>query len=85
MLWSIDHPFKNYLKAFDKIRKIAIVQEDGLYNWLFTRLQLFQTILEALDIDSKAIKQINFTENIAREKIQIQECFSLLKKQKKPF
>ena len=34
----MDHPFKNYLKAYDKIRKIAIVQEDGLYNWLFTRL-----------------------------------------------
>ena len=38
---------------------------------------------QALDVDPKAIHQINFTEN--KKTHIIQQCFSLLKKRKKPF
>ena len=38
---------------------------------------------QALNADSKAIQQINFTENLYRNKRT--EIFFLLKKQKKPF
>ena len=39
---------------------------------------------QALDADPKAIQQMNFTGNLERD-IEVQQCFSLLKKQKKPF
>ena len=38
---------------------------------------------QALNADSKAIQQINFTENLYRKKKK--KIFFLLKKQKKPF
>ena len=38
---------------------------------------------QKLDIDPKAIQQINFTGNLDDQ--ETQECFSLLNKQKKPF
>ena len=38
---------------------------------------------QQLDTDPKAIQQINFTGNIDQAKVQ--QCFSLLKKQKKSF
>ena len=38
---------------------------------------------KTLDADSKAIQQINFTRNLIEQ--QVQQCFTLLKKQKKPF
>ena len=38
---------------------------------------------QALDSDPKAIQQFNYTENLNQENKK--QCFSLLKKQKKPF
>ena len=39
---------------------------------------------QALDTDPKTIQQMNFTGNLERD-IEVQQYFSLLKKQKKPF
>ena len=41
--------------------------------------------LKACDADSKAIQQINFTGNLARERNSKTKCSSLLKKQKNSF
>ena len=38
---------------------------------------------QELDVDPKATQQINFTGNLDDQ--ETQKCFSLLKKQKKPF
>ena len=38
---------------------------------------------QELDVDPKATQQINFTGNLDDQ--ETQQCFSLLKKQKKPF
>ena len=40
---------------------------------------------QALDSDPKATKRINFTGNLAQQGNTIQQCFSLLKKQRNPF
>ena len=40
---------------------------------------------QALDADSKAIQQTNFTRNLNRDENVIQQYFLLLKKRKKPF
>ena len=40
---------------------------------------------QAPDGDSKAMQQSNFTGNLARDGMEIQQCFSLLKNQHKPF
>ena len=40
---------------------------------------------QALDPDPKKMQQINFTGNLARARNEIQQCFSLLEKQKKLF
>ena len=39
---------------------------------------------QALDADPKAIQQVNFT-GLLEIEMQVQQCFPLLKKQKKPF
>ena len=38
---------------------------------------------QELDADQKAIQQANFNENLKQK--EIQQCFSLMKKRKKPF
>ena len=59
----------NYFKKFYKILAIDLSEQ------------------QALDSDPKAVQQINFTGNINRSQnvMTKQKCFSLLKKQKKPF
>ena len=38
---------------------------------------------QELDADQKAIQQVNFNENLNQK--EIQKCFSLMEKPKKPF
>ena len=68
---------KNVLRTNENIRKISNGHEDD-YNWLFARLPLFQKMCklvaidlnkqQARDADPKAIQQINFTENLERDR-----------------
>ena len=72
-----DQPVKNDLRTFDNIQKIAIGQGDDYttgclldYNYFNNYYKMISIDLskqQALDADSKAIKQTNFTANLARE------------------
>ena len=67
---------KNNLKMHDNIRKFATGQGDDYmatclldYNYFNMHYKMITIDLskqQALDADSKAIQQINFTENLAR-------------------
>ena len=74
---SFDQPVKNNLRTYDNIRKIVAGQGDDYttgclldYNY-FNSYYNMKTIElskhQALDADPKAIQQINFTVNLARE------------------
>ena len=88
-----DQQVQNNLKAYDSVRKIATGEGDDYttgclldYDYFKMYCKMISIDLskqEALDADSKAIQQISFTGNLTRE--QVQQCFSLLKKQKKLF
>ena len=81
------------MKTCDSIRKIATGQGDNHtigcfldYNYFknyYNMIAIYLSKQQALDPDPKAIQQINFTANLDLE--EPQQCFSLLKKQKKPF
>ena len=72
-----DQSVKNDLRTFDNIQKIAIGQGDDYttgclldYNYFNNYYKMISIDLskqQALDADSKAIKQTNFTANLARE------------------
>ena len=89
-----DHPVKNDL-IYDNIREIPIGQGDDDttgsllgYNYFKDYCMMTETDLrkqQVLDPDPKAMKQINFTGNLAWDPNANTKFFSLLKKQKKPF
>ena len=61
---------KDNLRTYDNIWKIVNDQRDDYTTGCFARLSLFQKLLkddsnkqQELDVDLKAIKQINFTES----------------------
>ena len=88
-----DQPIKIDMRTYDTIRKIATGQADDYttgclldYNYFNNYYKMIVIDLskqQQLDTDPKAIQQINFTGNIDQAKVQ--QCFSLLKKQKKSF
>ena len=88
-----DQPVKNNLRAYDKIRKIAIGQGDdytadclldyNYFNNYFKMIAIDLSKQEALDVDTKVIQHINFTENLVQP--EGSTMFSLLKKRKKQF
>ena len=90
-----DQPIKNDLKTYCNIRKIETVQSDDyttgyLLDYFILLYDIFKKYYKLiainlskqkkLDADPKAIQQINFIGNLDRK---VQQCFSLLKKQKK--
>ena len=64
-----DHPVKNYLGKYDNIRKIASDQEDNYTTGCLLDYPYFKKYYKmiALDVDPKAIQQINFTGNLDRD------------------
>ena len=90
-----NQPLKNCLRTYDNIRKIATGQgDDCTTSSLLDHFEIIAINLtkqEALDAEPKSIQQINFTENIHwvdnvnANNINEMQCFSLLKKRKKPF
>ena len=91
----LDQPVKNNFRIYDKIRKITTAQGYDCTTGCFLCYNDFNkdynTIAigiikqQVLDPDPKIIQQFNFAENLIRERMQMQQCFSLLKRQKKPF
>ena len=81
------------MRTYDNIRKIATGQGDDYttgclldYNYFnnhYKMIVIDSSKQQELDADPKAIHKINFTEIWMEQ--QVQQCFSLLKKQKKPF
>ena len=70
-----DQPINNDLKTYDKIRKIATGQGDGytigfllgyLYFKYYKLIAIDLNKQQKLDVDPKAIKQIDFTGNLDR-------------------
>ena len=91
-----DQPVKNHLRTYQNVRKIAIGQVDKCttgclldYNYFdnyYKMIAVDLTKQQALNIDPKAIQQINFTGlNQGQNANAMQRCFSLLKKRRKPF
>ena len=89
-----DQPVKNDMRIYDNIQKIATGQGDNYttgcllyysyFNNYYKMIAIYLSKQQALDADQKAIQQINFTGN--PDKVhKVQQCFSLLKEQKKPF
>ena len=74
--FSFDQPVKNDKVTYKNIRRIAIGQEDDYINGCLFGYSYFKdnykmiaidlSKQQALDADSKAIQQINFTENLDR-------------------
>ena len=74
--FSFDQPVKNDKVTYKNIRRIAIGQEDDYitgclfgYSYFKDNYKMIAIDLskqQALDADSKAIQQINFTENLDR-------------------
>ena len=66
-------PIKNYIKIYDKIKKITTGRGDGYatgclldYKYFKKRKMIAIDLIkqQALDADPKAIQQINFTRNL---------------------
>ena len=68
-----DQPVKNNLVTFDNIQKIATGQGDDYTTGCLLDYDYYKMIAidlstqQALDIDPKAIQQINFAENLDRK------------------
>ena len=88
-----DQPVKNNLRTYDNVGKITISQRDDYttgclqhYPYCKENYKLIAKDLskqQALDADPKAIHQINFPGNLINQNKE--QCFSLLKKGKRPF
>ena len=92
MLWLteklLDQPVKNNVRTYNNTSKIAPDQGDDCttrcllhYNYFNKNYKMIAIDLskqQALDADSKAIQQVNFTGNLDWH-------FSLSKKKKEPF
>ena len=70
-----DQPIKGHLKTYDNIRKIAMGEGDDYTTWCLSLFQKYFKLIAIdlskqlkLDVDPKAIKQINFAENLDRAK-----------------
>ena len=87
-----DQPINSMTKTYENIRKIATGKGDDyatrcLLDCLYFKENYKMMAVDLsrqneLDSDPRAIQQVNFTANLERE---IQQYFSLLKKQKKLF
>ena len=85
-----DQPVKNNLITYDSVQKIATVQGDDYttgclleYSYFKDYYQMMAIDLskqQALDADPKAIQQINFTENLARNPIANTTMFFIIEK-----
>ena len=89
--FSISH-LKSDLRTYDNVRKIADQGDDYTTGCLldypyfkdhYDMIATDSSKQQALDADPKAIQQVNFT-GLLEIEMQIQQCFPLLKKQKKP-
>ena len=90
-----DQPVKHHLRTYEYIRKITMGQGEYYttgclldYPYFKENYKLIVVLLskqQALDADPKAIQQINFARNLARDPTANTTVFSLLKKRKKPF
>ena len=98
MLWLIEKTFfdqqgKSHKRTYDNIRKIATSKGDEYttgclldypyFKDYYKMMAIYLSKQQALYSDPKAIHQIDFTGIKAKGKLQ--QCFSLLKKQKKLF
>ena len=83
---------KNYLRTYDNVRKITIGQEDYYttgcsldYPYFTENYELVAIDFskqQALDADPKAIQQINFTGNLARDPIANTTLFFIIEEEK---
>ena len=93
-----DQSVRTNLITYDNIKKNATDHGDdnttgcfldnNYYKNYYKMIAIDLSKQQALDADPKAIQQINFTGNLDKLillEIQVQQCFSLRKKQKKPF
>ena len=65
-----DQPINSIIKTYENIRKITIGQGDDYTTGCFKKYKMIAIDLskqQALDVDPKAIQQINFTANLNRE------------------
>ena len=72
-----DQPLKNTLRTYYNIRKIATGQggdykivcllDYNYFNKYFEMIAMYLSKQQALNVDLKAIQQINFTENLSRQ------------------
>ena len=86
-----DQPIKSNLKTYENIRKIATGQADdyttgclldySYFNDCYKMIAIDLSKQHVLHSDPRAIQQINFTANLDR--VEIQQCSLLLKKQRK--
>ena len=86
-----DQPINSELKTYENIRKIATGQADdyttgclldySYFNDCYKMIAIDLTKQHVLHSDPRAIQQINFTANLDR--VEIQQCSLLLKKQRK--
>ena len=87
-----DQPTKNDLRTYDKIREIAIDQGNGYTSGCLLDCNYFNnyykmTVIDLskqqeLDADPKAIQQINFTGNLARDPIENTTMFFITEEAK---
>ena len=90
---GFDQVIKNDQITYDNIQKISFGQGDGYrigclldYPYFKGHYKLTEIVLskqQKLDVDPKAIQQINFTVNLEQDRYT--QFFYLLKKQMKPF
>ena len=83
-----DQPAKNDLRTYDNIRKIEISQGDDYttdcfldYNYFknyFKMITIDLSKQQVLNTDPKAIRQINFTGNLARNPVTTTKVFFII-------
>ena len=82
-----DQPIKNNSRTYDNIRKIATGQGDdyttvflldyNYFNIYYKMIAIDLSKQQAIDADPKATQQNNFTGNLTREEMQIQQFFHI--------
>ena len=87
-----DQKVKSNLRTYDNIKKTATSEcsdfTTGCYPYLIKCYKLIAIDLskqQKLNADPKAIQQINVTGYLSSATMKVQQCFSLLTKQKKQF
>ena len=82
-----EQPFKSGMRSYDNIQKIVTGQRHDQATGCFQDqhyCNMHFKVTDAFDADPKVKQQIKFTENLDRDE-GTKQCFSLSKKQKKPF